>query len=500
MDILMYAGSVAAAAAVLLWWYFRVPATIPRDIPRVPVYVNLIAMWYDMSPIELYNARYRPLLEQHGAIAIWFTGTWCVLVAKPEYVVDLFRNDETYPKVGVNVRGSGSLMGIFAGENIINSARPNWGTLSAVMKPGFLKTFDQSPIHEKAKKVPALVLQSQKQVGAHGGVKVFHWMEKYAQDVMSLCLFDFDLQALDEPRVPYAPLLGQIMPAIFSRWSLYFPKLDILGRELFARKTTLQNIAAFDSLLDGIVETTMPKSKTPDEQHPKVVSHLLKDALDSGRLSYPLFRSNLRMTFMFGHDTTANYLTSIMLALGSNTAVQDTLRAEALASPASAVQDLPYLTSTLYEVLRLYPPVTEMLNHTASHPVLLGGKVAVHPGTWLGWNAYGVHTNPAIWGADARQFNPRRWGATVKDIQASFRLQSIKGNYIPFSLHARKCLGQSLVLMEAKLVVYELVRRMRWVVDPGWKEDLGTIMFTRPVGLRVIVEELDEAADGVPAA
>ncbi|KAL4926434.1 cytochrome P450 [Aspergillus undulatus] len=472
--LFLFVSSLACTAAALLWRYFRVPSTIPRNIPRIPIWVNFYAWYHDLSVIELYNAFYREPMEAHGTIAVWFTGVWCVLTSKPEYLVEIFRNDNTYPKVGVNIRGKGSLMGMFAGENIINSSKPSWNTLTSVMKPGFLKSFDTAAIHDKARKVPERFLRAQRGVGSGSGVLVAHWAEKYAQDVMGLCLFDFDLQALDEPRVPYEPLIGQILPAIFSRWAI-------------RRSTT----AEFDRLLDGIVDS----AKTADtEKHPKVVSQMLKKALDDGRLTPELFRANLRMSFMFGHDTTAIFIGLTMYVLGSNTALQDHLRVEALQSTGENVHDLPYLTSLLYEVLRLYPPVTEMLNHTTTHAATLGGKVTVHPGTSLGWNSYGVHTNPAIWGPDAMEARPERWGRTVKEIQANFRLQSTKGNYIPFSLHARKCLGQSLVLTEVKLVVFEMVRRVKWVVDPTYRLNLGGVMFTMPLGLRIIVEELDQDA------
>ncbi|KAL3481725.1 cytochrome P450 [Aspergillus californicus] len=488
---------MAITWAMLIWRYFRVPSTIPRNIPRIPIWVNVYAMWYDMSPIDLYNAFYREPLEKHGAITIWFTGVWCVIVTHPEYIVDIFRNDDMYPKVGVNRRGNGSLIAIFSGENIINASKPVWNTFTNVMKPGLLKTFDQGAIHKKAMKVPERLLQAQLELGPRCGVDVHYWMNKFTQDVMGLCLFDIDLQALDEPIVPYAPLIDHIVPVIFTRWALYFPKMDIPGRHLLSRRRVLQEIAEFDSQLDGILESTATHDA---KEQPKVLSHLLKQAYDDGRITYAQFRTNLRMSFMVGHDTAANFLSSVILALGNDPAVQDALRAEALLASPDDIQNLPYLTSVIYEVLRLYPPVTEIINHTAAEPVSIGGKVPVRPGTWIGFNSYGVHTNPAIWGSDARDLKPERWGSNLKDIQAAFRLRSTRGHYIPFSLHARKCLGQGLVLMEVKLVLFEIVRRLRWTVDPESRINLGVVMFTLPLGLRILVEELgDDGGAGAVA-
>ncbi|KAL4962990.1 cytochrome P450 [Aspergillus stella-maris] len=484
-----YTGALALIGTTFfLWRYFSVPSTIPFNIPRTPVWVNFYAWYHDLSVPELYDAFYRKPMETHGAIAVWFTGKWCISTSKPEYVVDIFRNDDTWPKKGANVRGRGNIMAEFVGENIINCSKPTWNTLTTVMRPGFLKNFDTGKIHEKARKVPVRFLEAQRELRRGRGVDVATWMEKIAQDVMGLCLFDFDLQALDEPQVPYAPLLGQVLPAIFSRWAMYFPKLDTPGRHLFSRARTLTNMAEFDKLLDGMVEAT---TTTETKQRPKVVSQMLKKAFVEGKITYAQYRANLRMSFMFGHDTTAIFLGLIMYVLGKDRGLQDLLRAECMAATAENVNDLPYLTSLLYEVLRVYPPVTEMLNHTAAHPAKLGGDITVHPGTWIGWNSYGVHTNPAIWGADAKEIRPERWGSTVKDIQANFRLRNTKGHYIPFSMHSRKCLGQSLVLTEVRLVMFEMVRRVKWVVDPTYKLNLGGIMFMMPLGLRVLVEELE---------
>ncbi|KAL4798408.1 cytochrome P450 [Aspergillus venezuelensis] len=486
---LFYTGALPLlATALFLWRYFRVPSTIATNIPQIPIWVNFYAWYHDLSIPELYDAFYREPMEKHGAIVVWFTGKWCILTSKPEYVIDIFRNDDTWPKKGANIRGRGNIMSEFVGENIINCSKPTWNTLTTIMRPGFLKSFDTQRIHEKARKVPVKFLEAQREVGCERGVDAAKWMEKIAQDVMGLCLFNFDLQALDEPRVPYAPLLGQVLPAIFSRWAMYFPKLDIPGRHLFSRGQTLSNMAKFDKLLDEMVEATTTRET---KQQPKVVSQMLKKAFDGGQITRAQYRANLRMSFMFGHDTTAIFLELIMYVLGKDTTLQDRLRSECMATAAENVNDLPYLTSLLYEVLRVYPPVTEMLNHTAAHPAKLGGDITVHPGTWIGWNSYGVHTNPAIWGPDAKEVRPERWGTMLKDIQANFRLRNAKGHYIPFSMHSRKCLGQSLVLTEVRLVMFEMVRSLKWVVDPTYKLNLGGIMFMMPLGLRVLVEELE---------
>ncbi|PYH88060.1 cytochrome P450 [Aspergillus ellipticus CBS 707.79] len=494
MDFLAYAGCLGLAGAALLWWYFHVPSSIPRDIPRIPLYVCLLSIWWNLGHPEVYNRWIRQPLEKHGAVVVWFTGHWCILVTHPDYLTDLFRNDEVYPKIGINIRAPEGVLGAFSGDNIINTGHANWGTFTSIMKPGILQRFDLGRIQQKASRLTERLLQAQKESGPRTGILIMPWLARLTQDVMSLCLFGFDLQALDEPRVPYLQLMGEIIPALFNRWFLYFPVLEKVGKFLPSRRRAFQKIDEFDRLLDGIVATTAQAA----EKQPKLVSHSLKRALDAGEISYSQYRSNLRMTFMVGHDNTEFLLTSAMWELGRNPMAQDRLRTEVLDATRSnpgldTLQNLPYLTAVIYEVLRLYPPVAEMINHTSSRATLLGGKIPIQPGTNLGWNAYGVHTNPALWGPDAGVFRPERWGLDLKAIQTHVRRQTMKGHFIAFGLHARKCLGQALGLSEAKVTLSELVQRIRWTVDPGYQLQIGGPMLTFPVGLKVIMEELGSA-------
>lgn len=133
---------------------------------------------------------------------------------------------------------------------------------------------------------------------------------------------------------------------------------------------------------------------------------------------------------------------------------------------ADTFDNLPYLTSFIYEVLRLYPPVAQMMNRISTGHTLLGGRIPIQPRTSVGWTAYGVHTNSHAWGPTARDFMPERWGSNVREIQSTVRRQTVRGNYIPFNAYARKCLGQDFALLEVKVVLCELVRRIRWTVDP----------------------------------
>lgn len=139
------------------------------------------------------------------------------------------------------------------------------------------------------------------------------------------------------------------------------------------------------------------------------------------------------------------------------------------------MNQLPYLSAVINELLRLYPAVSQLINRVTTRPALLGGQIAIPAGTWVGWNAPGAHTNPQVWGADAKVFRPERWGEKVEDIQSMARKATIRGNYIPFNAHTRRCLGSGFALLEIKIVLFELLRTVRWTVHPGYKLKLTSV-------------------------
>lgn len=121
----------------------------------------------------------------------------------------------------------------------------------------------------------------------------------------------------------------------------------------------------------------------------------------------------------------------------------------------------------------------------------MGGEIPIPARTFVGWNAFGVHTNPRVWGDDAALFRPERWGKTTGEMQARFRRETVRGAYIPFNAHSRKCLGQGFVLLQMKVFLFELVRRVEWKVDPGYQRKMTPGGILAPLGCRVVLTKLN---------
>ena len=123
------------------------------------------------------------------------------------------------------------------------------------------------------------------------------------------------------------------------------------------------------------------------------------------------------------------------------------LRDEVLACPvqdptADTFNELPYLNAVVAEALRVYPPIPQLMNRVTQMPVQFGDVGELPKGTWVGWHALGVHTDPKIWGPTAQDFVPERWGTRSEEISTRMRRETARGAYIPFNAHTRKCMGR----------------------------------------------------------
>lgn len=273
-----------------------------------------------------------------------------------------------------------------------------------------------------------------------------------------------------------------------------FPVADKYPALFPSRKRAFTLVKRFESLLCELIRdrpqsSSGKKHKSDNDQ----VVHLLEQALKEGKITEKSYRDNLKITFIVAHENTQLLLNSMFYQIGVNQVsylrlmvivwkidkhclqqVQEKLRNEIIATnianpTADTVNKLPYLTSVIYELLRLYPPISQLTNRVAESDVLLGDTIPVPANTYIGWNAYGVHTSSAHWGPRAKDFIPERWGSSVENMQLKFRRDTTSGTFIPFNAHMRKCLGQAFVLLQMKIAVFETVRSMRWKVDPEYK-------------------------------
>ncbi|KAK2781743.1 hypothetical protein FQN53_000427 [Emmonsiellopsis sp. PD_33] len=485
MEFLATIAAIGGLLILTAWWRLRIPSKFPKNIPSLPFYVSLLGIWVRAGHAEIYDRWVREPVEKYGAVNLWYGGRWNVLVAKPEYLNDLFKNDSTYVKAGNAFKVPWALSGVHLGSNIISVHGETWKLYSSIMRPGIQKgSVDTGNLVTSSRRFISAIMRNQKEVGENHGVQVDRLCQQWTIQVVGENFLGTDFQSLENGRTERITYLHTVIKQnIFSPLFMHFPFLDRYQYIIPSRRQAFRFAKEFDDLLYNTVRSR-PRTKPNNSDIPqeRQVIDDLEDALINGKITEFQFRANVRIIFFAGHEDVQQLLDSAFYQLGVNTDKQDQLRQEVLSTgstepSATLVDSMPYLTSVVFELLRLYPPLPQLVNHVALEPSVLGGKIAIPAKTYIGWNAFGVQTNKSIWGEDAREFEPTRWGSTVDSIRAKFRRENARGAYIPFTAHARKCLGQGFALVQMKIVLFELVRLLEWKIDPRYKLKLTVVSF-----------------------
>ncbi|KAI9677068.1 MAG: cytochrome P450-dit2 [Caeruleum heppii] len=487
---------VAAVATFLMlvitacYCFLLPPKNFPRNIPTIPFYVSLLPFFFEVDQVETYKKYLKEPLEKHGAVKIFFASKWNILVERPEYVAEIFKHEDLYAKSGNQKKIPYSVIAEYTGDNIISGHGADWRKYQDVLKPGMQRNFDAEPILNNAKSF-LRILRNEVHSTADHAVLLAPLLQRYTMANYSESMLTSNFGTLDRPDAPLHKLQVAVQREIVKPIFLTFPFLDKLPvpSRMAARKLgrTLQ---------DELCRTVRNSHKnlcctmSSDRMGSRMIA-----ARDTNVFTEQQLRHNMVILLLAGYENPQLQIISLMYLLAKHPDAQERLRSEvsSLGSEAPThdnLAQLPYMTSVLYESLRLFPPISQLLNRRTSAPVLLGGKIPIPAGTYLGYNGYATGHNKATWGDDADAFRPERWGTTPEEINLSYRRANSRAEFIAFHGGRRACLGQKFSMLEARVTMYEFLRQVRWELDPTWPDRMTPAGPLFPRALRLKFHDL----------
>ncbi|KAL8727916.1 MAG: hypothetical protein Q9181_005529 [Wetmoreana brouardii] len=172
-----------------------------------------------------------------------------------------------------------------------------------------------------------------------------------------------------------------------------------------------------------------------------------------------------------GSDTTGLTLSAVIYYLMRNPRCVDKLREEIdtrslegkISDPVTfaEAQQMPYLQAIIKEVLRVHPAVGVPLPRVVPPE---GAELAGYffpGGTVVGMNAWVLHRDKDIFGADAHIFRPERWLGSKEDVG------SLERNLFTFGAGSRTCIGKNISLLEMTKVIPQLYRNLHFELEGG---------------------------------
>ncbi|KAI9807009.1 MAG: hypothetical protein M1833_002667 [Piccolia ochrophora] len=173
-------------------------------------------------------------------------------------------------------------------------------------------------------------------------------------------------------------------------------------------------------------------------------------------------QSECLIQILAGSDTTATSIRATFLYIITHPQVyaklkyeiDEAIREQRVSSAIirdSEAKELPYLQACIKEGLRMWPPVTSLMEKE----VPAGGDVLdgryIPGGTRIGYCAWGLQRRKDVYGENAEIFYPERWlDATEDDLAKMNSVHSLIFGYGRWS-----CLGKSVALIELDKVFFE---------------------------------------------
>ena len=248
----------------------------------------------------------------------------------------------------------------------------------------------------------------------------------------------------------------------FAQASMEFGLLDVLPmigpRRIRHKQEAIR--AHFRGMDAAIYRLISEREKIRDEAPRDLLTRLVaaKDPDDGVGLNATEVRDEVITIFMAGHETTAVTMTWVWYLLSQHPAEEAKLHAEldaVLGNRVPAVEDLanlPYTRMIIEEAMRVYPPAPGItIREAREADEICGFKVT--PGLQIMISPWILHRHRRLWDEPER-FDPTRFSKESSDKRPRFA-------YLPFGGGPRVCIGATLAMTEATLILAVLAQRFR---------------------------------------
>jgi cytochrome P450 len=423
---------------------------------------------FEVIPLEAY--------EQPVYLAKSMLGK-VLMVNDPEGVRRiLLDNVANYPKTDLEIEFFSAMFG----EGLLSAPHAKWRMHRKVMAPSFGTRTVESYAPAMVETAAAFVQQWE---ALPEGAEIDIAEEMKALTLKIICRTMFSADA-DELATLSREALG------FAQGSLEFGLLDVLPvigpRRI---KRTVEAIRAHFKGMDAAIYRLINEREKIRNEAPKdFLTRLVaaKDPDDGAGLNATEVRDEVITIFMAGYETTAVSMTWVWYLLSQHPLEEAQLHAEldaVLAGRTPTVEDLPdlpYTRMVIEEAMRVYPPAPGIsIRQAQQADEICGFKVT--PGLQILISPWILHRHRRLWDNPER-FDPTRFNKESSEKRPRF-------SYLPFGGGPRVCIGATLAMTEAMLILAVFAQRFRLRLKEPQEIKLQTRITLRPKnGMITILE------------
>ncbi|XP_028763754.1 cytochrome P450 72A68-like [Neltuma alba] len=432
------------------------------------------------------------ILHKHGKNSfMWFGPTPSLILTSPEQIKDVFNKNYDYRKSHLNPLSK------YVAPGLAKLDGDKWAKHRKIISPAFnldkLKTMTQTlfqccndMIREWDKKLSS----------SNGTCEVDVWpsLMSMTQDVICRAAF----RSSYEEGKQIFHLLTEQSELVMNHLQRYHTPFWS-----FVHGKDLRRIKEIDRMVGDLVKGIIKKKEKALKEGEAMKNDVLSILLESNHkeiekrgnkknvgLSMKDIIDECKFFYFGGQATTSSLLAWAIMLLSKYTDWQTRAREEVFQvfgdqePNFDRLSHLKIVTMILYEVLRLYPPVTWQERSTEKDMKL--GDILVPGGVQIFIPILMLHQDQEIWGSDAKEFKPERFSEGIS--------KAGKGNsvaYIPFGWGPRICVGQNFALLEAKMALSLILQNFWFELSPAYSHAPFIRMTLQPQhGVHVILHKL----------
>ncbi|XP_061340196.1 cytochrome P450 72A68-like [Gastrolobium bilobum] len=430
-------------------------------------------------------------VNKHGKNSfIWMGAIPKVTLTDPELIKDVLNKNYDFPKPNVNPAFKLLVTGLAFHEG------EKWSKHRRIINPAFNleKLKIMLPIFFKS--CNDLISKWEGMLSLDGSCEMDVWpfLQNLVSDVISRAAFGSSYEEgrrIFELQKEQAELVTKVVMKTFIPGWRFLPnttqrRMRQIHRDVNAslkgminkRENALKAGEASKNDLLGILLESNHK-EIEEQGNNKNVGMNLEDAIEECKLFY-----------FAGQETTSVLLVWTMILLCRYPDWQTRARDEVLQvfghnkPDLDGLSHLKIVTMILYEVLRLYPPILELVRTV--HKDMKLGNVTLPAGVRISLPIVLVHHDCELWGDDAEEFNPERFSGGV--------LKATNGrvSFFPFGGGPRICIGQNFSLLEAKMALSLVLQHFSFELSPAYAHAPVSVITLQPqYGAHIILRKFE---------
>ena len=380
----------------------------------------------------------------------------------------LLDNVANYPKAEMEME----VLAAAFGDGLLTSQGEKWRSHRRIMSP----SFDFRSIVSYAPQMVETTSSYLDDFDARGDgatIDISDEMTKLTLKIVSQTMFSADSSGLEE-------LVGKTLHDGQEQLTFGFIDLiPVIGRWHMSRRLA-QVHATFgqlDEAMYGLIRARAKADGPPKDLLDRLVA--ARDSESGTKMTEEEVRDETVIIFLAGHETTAVAMTFVWYLLSQHPAAEAKLHAElesvlgGRAPEYADLEKLPYTRMVIEESMRLYPPAPGLSMRQAREADEIAGR-KIPKGTNIIIAPWVLHRHRLLW-ENPDRFEPERFSEENSVGRPRFA-------YLPFGGGPRICIGATLAMTEASLMLATIAQRCKFRLAPDQKIELYDRITLRPRG------------------